>query len=157
MKVAGEFTPPLMGYQHESFPISGTGALEVVDGELRLEGSRGFPWEVKLLGTLGFFAGCVLAVVMHMYLDLRKSAVLGILGGLIAGTAAGYALSRRRDRATETIVIPFDRVVSVTGDDETIQVMVKIRRRWQNRKQIVFFHPADRAQSAGLVAALNKR
>ena len=156
MKVAGEYRPPLMGFQVESFPVSGAGELEVTPTALRLEGSRGFPIEVTLLGLLGLALGFVVAYFLHRG---RRWMIALIAGGMFGGSSVGYALSRRRTRKRDVVEVPVAKVVEVDVDAAkgALQITVQIRRRWQNRKQMISFYPSDLQTLAPLAEAVRAR
>jgi hypothetical protein len=160
MKVSGEYRPPVMGYEHESFPVTGAGDLEVTPTTLRLEGSRGFPIEATVLGLGGLVLGMVVAFLIAANAGETaepKGAMLAvILGGLFGGSSLGYAASRWRKRKRSVTEVPVAKVVAVDVDaaKRSLQITVGIRRRWQNRKQIIFFSPTDPSELAPLADAV---
>ena len=162
MRVSGEFRPPIIGHSVEPYPLSGSGAIELAAEQLRIEGSRGLPWEVQVLGTLGFFVGCVLMyLIATMKGEVSRATSLAGFGALLACIAAsctaGYALSRRRDRPRRSADIAYSSIVDVAERQGRVELTVTFRKRWQNRKQLLHFRPANAADAAPLASAIRDR
>ncbi|HEY4055210.1 MAG TPA: hypothetical protein VGM39_01335 [Kofleriaceae bacterium] len=154
MKVEGQLKPPSMGIAVEPYPMSGRGALEVTKDALLIEGSKGYPIEVTLLGFLGFALACAASYVGYAYFDLRRALILFFIAGIGGGTALGYKLASRRERPRITTSFPSAQIVDALKDGDLVKITVKFRKHWQTRKQEVHFFPTDPSEGAALVKAV---
>ena len=160
MRVTGEFKPPIIGYDVEPYPLSGRGAIEVVGDCLVLEGSRGLPWEVQILGTIGFGIGCVAMYLIAGLEESRKAAFAGfgaLLACVAAGSGVGYAASRRRHRPVRKIALGLASIVSAVANGDRIAVTVQFTKRWQTRKQMIHFSASSPSDGSALIDLLNHR
>jgi hypothetical protein len=160
MRVTGEFKPPIIGHHVEPYPVSGRGAVELVDDRLLLEGSRGLPWEVQVLGTIGFAIGCV-AMYLIAGLERSRNAAFAGFGALLAcvaaGSGLGYAASRRRNRPVRKTELALASVVSAVANEKQVEITVQFRKRWQTRRQMIHFSPSRQEDGSAFVDMLNYR
>ncbi|HEY4182817.1 MAG TPA: hypothetical protein VGM90_38575 [Kofleriaceae bacterium] len=154
MKVEGQLEPPAMGIAVDPYPMSGRGALEVTSDALIVEGSKGYPIEVTLFGFLGFALACVASWIGYSYFHLQRTLIALFVGGIGGGTALGYKLAHRRDRARHTATFSAAQVIDALKDGNQVKVTVQTKKRWQKRNQEVFFFPTNPDEGAALVTAI---
>ena len=108
------------------------------------------------------FVGCVVAyaiATINGEVSRKLSLVgFGALLACIAGScAAGYALSRRRNRPRHATDFAYSSIADVAEHDGRVEVTVTFRKRWQNRKQMLHFRPGDPADATPLTSAIRDR
>jgi hypothetical protein len=120
----GTFTPPPLGRRHVPFPVVGAGRLEVVDGGLRVVGTRArFAGLSSILGVVGLVGGFVLATMLG--LESRRAIGGVVFGGLFAGAAIGHLISKRISNRPLELSIPWASVRKVDVLDGELQILVK--------------------------------
>jgi hypothetical protein len=137
----------------DPYPISGPGTIEVKDGAVHIEGGRGIPWQVEVGGMLGLIAGVAISVLVLRPFGATLTLV-GIMVGIVLGSAAGYRWAGNKIRARHQATFAPNALVDVSATDNEVLVTISFRKRLQTRKQCIHFRPTDVSQIEPLRAAV---
>ncbi|HEY6033194.1 MAG TPA: hypothetical protein VIV58_03015, partial [Kofleriaceae bacterium] len=76
--------------------------------------------------------------------------LVGLMAGIIAGSAAGYRFAGNTIRANHEASFGSDGLVDVGATDKEVLITIKFKKRLQTRKQCIHFRPDDAGQIVAL-------